>query len=234
MNQEQIKTTARLLTEIACCSIDIHDEINEDGQVCETTVGYLAKDTPELLNDFTNATAEVLQNKDSDYVAEQYAGKSDDIRMAIRLLETRAKSLDTPAEETLNKAARLIADFYDIETRGSTYFLTEQACFLIQGQGKDSQDAKICEQALRLITKDNAAQMQALKERTAATSHAPDADYDTEQYEGKKTDIHNAVADIMSFAGSPEIPAEQKAVLEEAAEMIADFYGISEELAEAV
>ena len=233
MNQEQIKTAARLLTEVACCTIDIHDEFTEGVQVCEAAVGYLAKDAPELLGSFKKATTEALQNKGGNYTTKQYSEKSDDLRRAIRLLETCAKTPDAPAEETvtLNKAARLIADFYDVETRGSAYFLTEQACFLIQGQGKDSEDAKICEQALCLIINGNAEQMQAFNKRTAATNYAPDADYDTEQYEGKKTDIRHAVADIMSFVGSPDITAEQKEMLEQAADMIAEFYGMGEELA---
>ena len=233
MNQEQIKTATRLLTEVACCTIDTYDEFTEGVQICEAAVGYLAKDAPELLDGFKKATAEVLQDKDIDCVTEQYDEKSDDLRRAIRLLETCAKTPNAPEEETeaLNKAARLIADFYDVETRGSAYFLTEQACFLIQSQGKDSEDANICEQALRLITNDNAEQMQAFNERTAAVSHAPDADYDTEQYEGKRTDIRHAVVDMMSFSGTPDIPAEKKEILKQAADMIAEFYGMDEELA---
>jgi len=110
--------------------------------------------------------------------------------------------------------------------------LTEQACCLIQAQGKDSKDAKICEQALRLITKDDLEQMQAYKERTDATKYAPDADYDTEDYEGKETDIRHTVANIMGIVGTPDILAGQKEILEQAAEMIASFYGLDEELLE--
>ena len=231
MNQEQIKTAARLLTEVACCTIDIHDEFTEGVQVCEAAVGYLTKGAPQLLDDFKKATNGVLQNKDNDYVMAKCSDKGNDLRRAIRLLEVLAKATDAPAEETeaLNKAARLIADFYDVETRGIAYFLTEQACCLIQGHGKDSKDAEICEQALRLVSGGNTEQMDTFKVRIAATRHAPDADHDTEQYEGKETDVRHAVADIMSFANSPDIPKEQKEVLEGAAGMIASFYGMDDE-----
>ena len=135
-------------------------------------------------------------------------------------------------QEQHKTAVELLTDFYDVETRGSIYFITEQACCLAQVQGKDSKDAKICEQALRLITKDDPVQMHAYKERTDATKYEPDVDYDTEQYEGKETDVRHAVADIMRFAGASGIPAEQKEVLALAAEMIASFYGMEEELLE--
>lgn len=234
MNQEQCKTAAQLLTEVAGCTIEVHNEITGDVRVCEAAVGYLAKDAPALLEDFKKTTDTVLQNEDSDYSVKPYAGKSDDLRTAIRLLETLAKSFKKPAEEKemLNKAARLVADFYDVESRGSAYFLTEQACCLIQAQGKESTDAKICEQALRFITHDDAAQMKAFKERTEATAHAPDADYDTEQYDGKKTDVRHAVADITSYANIPDTPIDQKEVMVQAAEMIAEFYGMDDEPAE--
>ena len=232
MNQEQRKTAVELLTEVACCTIEVHDEITEDVRVCEATVDHLSKETPELLESFKKTTAEVLQDRNNDYTMKQYDGKGDDLRIAVRLLETLAKAPDAPAEETetMSKATRLIVDFYDMDIKDSTYFLTEQACCLIQAQGKESKDARICEEALRLITKDDPVQIQVHKKRTDATKHNPDADYDTEDYEGKKTDIRHAVADIMGYAGTPDIPAEQKNVLEQAAEMIASFYGMDEEL----
>ena len=238
MNQNQTndhsKTAIRLLTEVACCTIDIHDEITEDVRVCEAAVGYLTEGDPTPVEDLKKATNTILQDKDSDYQTEQYDGKSDDLRRTIRLLESRAKSLNTPAEEKepLNKSARLIADFYDVETKGTIYFLTEQACCLIQAQGKESEDAKVCEQALRFITNNNAEQMQTFKDRTEATSYAPDADYDTEQYDGKITDVRHAAADIMSYANIPYTPVDQKEVLAQAAEMIAAFYDVDVDLAE--
>jgi hypothetical protein len=232
MNKEQIRTTAKLLTEVACCTIEVHDKVTDDVRVCEAAVGYLAKDDPTLPEDFKKATNTVLQDKGSNYQTEQYDGKGDDLRNAIRLLDSLAKSLNTPAEEkeTLNKAARLVADFYDVANRGSAYFLTEQACLLIQAQGKECEDAKICEQALRFITHDDAVQMQAFKDRTDATNHDPTADCDTEQYDGKKTDVRHAVADIMDYASIPDTPIDQHEVLKQAAEMIAEFYGMDEEL----
>jgi hypothetical protein len=232
MNQDQSRTAVRLLTEVACCTIDIHNEVTDDVQVCEATVRYLTKDTPAQLEEFKKTADAALQDKDGYYSMGQYAGINDDLRKVIRLLENNAKASDNADEtEVFNKASRLIADFYDVENRGSAYFLTEQACCLIQSQGKESKDAKLCEQALRLITNNDTVQMQAFKERVDATSHAPDDDYDTEQYDGKTTDVRHAVADIMGFAG--ELPAEQEDVLKEAAQMIAEFYGLDGESAEA-
>lgn len=232
MNQEQNTMTANLLTEVARYTIDVHNEVTDDVRVCEAAVSYLAKEAPVLMDEFKKATDAALKNAEGDYTAKQYNGKGGDLRKAIRLLETLSKTPDVPAEETemLKKAARLIADFYDAENRGSAYFLTEQACCLIQTQGKESEDAKICEQALRLVSNDDPAQMQAFTERTESTTYAPDADYNIEQYDGKETDVRHAVSDLISIAHTADTPADQKEVLEQAAEMIASFYGMDEEL----
>jgi len=112
------------------------------------------------------------------------------------------------------------------QERGTLYFIIEQACCLIQARGRDFKDLKICEQAAQIITKGDPEQMQTYKERTDAVIYAPQADYDTEQYDGKDADIRDAVADLVNLSKEPNAPAEQVTILIELAEMIADFYGI--------
>jgi len=227
---DHIEMTARLLTEVACCTIEVHSSTTDDAQVCETAISYLAKDNPTLLADFKQSTETTLQNEDADYTMRQYDGKIDDLRIAVRLLETLAKAPNAPAEEkeTMTKAARLIVDFYDMDIKDSLYFITEQACTLIQAQGLESKHLALCEQAMELMSKGDAEKIKTFKSKTLIVKYDPDADYDTEDYDGKKTDIRHAVADIMSLANSPETPTEQKEVLTEVADGIADFYGMDD------
>jgi len=228
LGHDHIEMTARLLTEVACCTIEVHDSATDDVQVCEAAVSYLAKDNPELLTSFMQTKDTTLQDKDSGYTIKQYDGKSDDLRIGVRLLETLAKTPNAPAKEkeTMTKAARLMVDFYDMDIKDSLYFITEQACTLIQAQGSESKHLALCEQAMEFMSKGDAEKIKTFKSKTLATKHDPDADYDTEEYDGKKTDIHHAIADIMSLANSPDTPAEQKKVLTEVADGIADFYGM--------
>jgi len=227
---DHTEMTVRLLTEVACCTIEVHNSTTDDVQICETTISYLAKENPELLTSFMQAKDTTLQNEDTDYTMKQYDGKSDDLRIAVRLLETLAKAPKALAEEkeTMTKAARLMVDFYDMDIKDSFYFITEQACTLIQAQGSESKHLALCEQAMELMSKDDAEKIKTFKSQTLAVKHDPDADYDTEDYDGKKTDIRHAVADIMSLANSPDTPAEQKEVLTEVADGIADFYGMDD------
>ena len=227
---EHAEMTARLLTEVACCTIEVYDETTDNVHICEIAVGYLAKDNPELLTSFMQAKETTLQNKDSNYVTDQYDSKSDDLRIAVRLLETLAKAPDAPAEqtETMTKAARLIIDFYDTDIKDSLYFIIEQACTLIQAQGLETKHLRNYESALEIMSKGDAEQMRNFNSKALATEHNPDADYNTEDYDGKKTDIRHAVADMMSKANSPNTPAEQREVLTEVAGGIADFYGLAD------
>ena len=94
MNQDQNRTAVRLLTEVACCTIDIHNEVTEDVQVCEATIRYLTKDSPEQPEEFKKTADAALQDKDGYCSMGQYDGINDDLRKVIRLLENNAKASD--------------------------------------------------------------------------------------------------------------------------------------------
>lgn len=236
MDQNQKGIVVGLLTEMACCTIDIHDEVTTDVLVCKNTIRFLAKNDPTLLDDFMNATNAVKQNKKDGYITKEYPEKSADLRKAIRMLEALAKdSSEAPKTvETLNKAAKLLSDFYDVEKRDAIYFITEQTCCLIQAIGKESEDVKICEQAMQFLTHNNLEQLKAFKEHTDAAVHNPNADYDTEQYDGKRTDVRHAVDDLMELSIASETPTEQGERLRQVAQMIEAFYGMDGILPETI
>jgi len=235
MKQDQIRSSVNLLTEVACCTFDIHGEATESFQICEKAVGYLAKDAPELLKHFKTEAEKVKSLKGADaYNTNDYPEKADDIRMTIALLDNLAKEPDAPAE-TLNGATEMLTDFYDVEIRGSIQLITEQACCLLQAHGKEpkgkaGEDLEICKQAMDFLTKGDPELMQNFTDRMDAVKHDPEADYNTEQYDGKKADIRNAVAQLVNHAKDPETPAEQGEILNQAAEMIAVFYGMNDAL----
>jgi len=233
MKQAQIKTSINLLIEVACCMIEIHGEATEGFQICKKAVNYLAKDAPELLEHFEKEIKKAKKLKgNKSYVINGYPEKFADMHMVIALLKVLANGPDAPAE-TLNNASDMIADFYDIKIRGSIHFITEQACCLIQAQGKiptgkAGEDLEICKKTMQFLTKDDPELMQAFNERMNAVKHDPDADYDTEQYDGKNAEIRNAVAELITHANAPETTAEQSEILNRAVEMIAVFYGIDD------
>jgi hypothetical protein len=233
MEHDQIKTSINLLTEVACCTIDVHGEATEGFQICEKAVGYLTKDNTKLLENFKKEIKKAKNLKDNkSYVMKGYAEKLDDIRMVIALLKNLAKAHDAPAE-MLNSASDMVMDFYDVDIRGSIHFITEQACYLIQAQGKEpsgkaAEDLEICKNTMHFLTKGDPDLMQAFNERIEAVNHDPDADYNTDEYDGKKTDIRNAVAELTSHAKDPETTTEQSEMLNQAAEMIAVFYGMDD------
>ena len=69
------------------------------------------------------------------------------------------------------------------EIKKAIYFLTEQASCLLQAHGKETKHFKICEQAVHYLVKGDPELLKPFKERMAVTTHDPDADYDTEQYD---------------------------------------------------
>ena len=120
------------------------------------------------------------------------------------------------------------------EIKKAVYFLTEQVCCLKQAHGKETEDTNICEKAVRFLTKGDPKLMQQFKERTAAVKHDPNADYDTEQYEGKDADIRAAIANLAKLAIDPGTAAEKGELLNKGASMIAEFYGMEDLLPETV
>jgi len=229
LSQDQNYIATKLLTEVACCIIDINGKVTEDVQLCENAVSYLSKDDPALLKDFEERTGKVKEYDGSKpYVGDVYIQMPDNQRRVIWILKNLTKDPDIPMEqvEMLSKVSRLITDFYDVENRNSIYFITEQACCLIQAQGKESKDLKICEQAIRFLVKGDPELLQEFKERTNAMSHDPEADYNVEEYDGKRVDVYNAITDLMNLAKAPDTAAKQGEMLQQAAQMIEKFYGM--------
>ena len=118
------------------------------------------------------------------------------------------------------------------EIEKAVYFLTEQVCCLKQAHGKETEDTIICEKAVRFLVKGDPKLLQPFKERTAAVKYDPNADYDTEQYEGKDADICATVANLFRLSKDPGTPAENGELLNHGARMIAEFYGMEDALPE--
>jgi hypothetical protein len=110
--------------------------------------------------------------------------------------------------------------------KDSIYFITEQACCLAQSTGRETEHFKACEQAVRYLAKGDPEILQSFAELTEAVKLDPDADYDTEQYEGKDADVRAAVAELELIAKDPGTPAEDAKALKHTADIIADFYGL--------
>ena len=118
------------------------------------------------------------------------------------------------------------------QIKNSIYFLNEQARCLIQAQGAEYAEVKICEQAVRYLAKGDPELLQTFKERTDGVQHDPGADYDTEQYEGKEADTRRAITDLITLAKDPGTPTDQGEILTQSAQMIAEFYGMEDALPE--
>jgi hypothetical protein len=114
------------------------------------------------------------------------------------------------------------------------YFISEQAKFLMQANGKKTKDIKVCEQAVDFLVDGNKMAMRHFNELLDTTKHDPDADYDTKDYSGKDDDIRTAITELADMANSPCTQAEHGKVLIEAAQMIAEFYCVGGELPGAV
>jgi len=100
----------------------------------------------------------------------------------------------------------------------------------MQANGKKTKDIEVCEQAVGFLVGGNAIALRHFNELLDATKHDPDADYDTKDYDGKGSDIRTAVTELTDIANSPCTQAEHGKVLIEAAQMIAEFYGVDGEL----
>lgn len=109
--------------------------------------------------------------------------------------------------------------------KNAVYFLTEQACCLLQAQGEKTEHFNICEEAVRYLVKGDPELLQPFKERTSTVKHDPNADYETEQYDDKSADIRTAIEYLASLAKEPGTPAEKGEILSQGARLIAEFYG---------
>jgi len=112
--------------------------------------------------------------------------------------------------------------------KDALYFVTEQACCLIQASGRDTDDFRACHEAAEYITDGDAGAFAAFQERTSAAQHDPTGleDYDTEQYEGKIHDVREAVSALVCSGIAPDTPDEKRGVLLKAADLVAAFYDL--------
>jgi NTP pyrophosphatase (non-canonical NTP hydrolase) len=252
MSNTEAKEAIHFLTEQACLNIWIMGWTLTDKNFndFEEAVTYLAKDEPELMQRFKEYTNTAMSDEahNREYDANNYGGKAPDVHREITNLTALANSSDIPekAKDVLNRVICYITDFHDadealIHDAGETaatsdknkrstiekaiYFLTEQAHCLIQARGKDNEHFKICEKAVRYLTKGDPELLQPFKERTSDVKHDPDADYDTEQYDGKEADMLVAVEYLANLANDPGTPADKAGILKQGADLIAGFYG---------
>ena len=111
-----------------------------------------------------------------------------------------------------------------IENKGALYFVTEQACCLVQATGRETDDFRACQAAAEYLAGGDAETMAAFRERTDAMNHDPSADYDTEQYEGKRKDVGEAVSALNVLGTAEDTPEQVKGLLLKVADIIAAFY----------
>ena len=111
-----------------------------------------------------------------------------------------------------------------IENKGALYFVTEQACCLAQAQGRETDDFRACQAAAEYLAGGDAETMAAFTERTGTIKRDPDADYDTEQYEGKRKDVGEAVSALNVLGTAEDTPEQVKGLLLKVADIIAAFY----------
>ena len=110
--------------------------------------------------------------------------------------------------------------------KGALYFVTEQACCLAQASGRETEDFRACRDAAEYLTDGDAGAFAAFRERTETVQHDATGreDYDTEQYEGKRDDVREAVSALVCSGTAPDTPEEKRGILLRAAELIAAFY----------
>jgi len=114
------------------------------------------------------------------------------------------------------------------------WFVTEQACCLAQASGRETGDFSACRAAVEYLSDGDAGALAYFSEQTAAVTHdqAGDADYDTENYEGKENDMRKAVTKLAHLGLGLDLtaPLEQREAYMKAADLIAGFYGADDVL----
>jgi len=116
------------------------------------------------------------------------------------------------------------------ENSTALYFLTEQACCLAQVSGRETDDFRVCREAVEYLSDGCADALGDFLARTDAVKLDPTGleDYDIEEYPGKDHDVHAAVSLLESLGHNTDTPADKQALLIKAANLIADFYGIDD------
>ena len=108
------------------------------------------------------------------------------------------------------------------------YFLTEQAVCLAQERPKESDpDFKNCRILVKFLVGDNKELLHHFDERTGNVKLDPTGleDYDVESYEGKRTDMHEAVTALLRCGSAQETPERLRPIFTQTAADIACFYG---------
>jgi hypothetical protein len=115
--------------------------------------------------------------------------------------------------------------------RGSAaWFLTEQACCLAQADRRDTDDFHACKEAAEYLAGNDTEVMDEFLAHTGAVEPNPDADYDTEVYNGKDRDLAGALYTLLTLASDTETPERMRKTLENSAGLITAFYGADLEL----
>jgi hypothetical protein len=115
-----------------------------------------------------------------------------------------------------------------IPKRGTTaWFLTEQACCLAQAGHRESDDFRACLNAAKYLA---GGETDALTVRADIAMCDPDADYDTEDYQGKDRDLAGAIYTLLARGHDAGTPEQARTALLRSADLIAAFYGADLEL----
>jgi hypothetical protein len=112
------------------------------------------------------------------------------------------------------------------ERKDALYFVMEQACCLAQATGRETDDFRVCQATAEYLTDGSEAAMTDFRARTSAMKRDPDADYDTEQYDGKRGDARQAVSALVMLGTAADTREEKRSLLLKAADLIAAFYGM--------
>ena len=117
-----------------------------------------------------------------------------------------------------------------IKRGGVMYFLTEQACCVKQAKGVFTDDYRACWDAVEYLACDDADALDEFDKRINAVNHDLTGleDYDTENYEGKESDVREAIAELIRLANDPDTSDDRRRVrvILKAADIIAGFYGV--------
>jgi hypothetical protein len=117
--------------------------------------------------------------------------------------------------------------------KDALYFVTEQACCLAQAQGRETDDFRAFQEAAEYLAGGDANALADFHARTEAMKHDLTGleDYDTEQYEGKRDDVREAVSALNVHGSAPDTPDGVRSALLKVADIIADFYDVDNAIA---
>jgi len=111
----------------------------------------------------------------------------------------------------------------------SLFIITEQACCFAKAQEVESENYRIFQTAAEYLTKGSSELMANFQERINAVKHdmAGSDAYEVAEYENQEIDASNAVAKLLYLSHTNGMAENTKADLVKAAEIISDFYELS-------